>query len=92
MAGLFNLGTFHRRLSPFGRLRHSLPRWSQARSGLASPLDDSGCADVGLFLMGRKACKTAQEIFCVAESEAGGTSHGEVGFNGLDHRFTSGHG
>ncbi len=62
------------------------------RSGLASPLDDSGCTDVGLFLRGHKACKTAQEIFCVAESEAGSTSHGEVGFNGLDHRFTSGHG
>ena len=62
------------------------------RSGLACPLDGGGCADVGLLLIGRKACKTAQEIFCVAQSEADCASRGKVGFNGLDHRFTSGHG
>src|SRR5262249_38320167 len=62
------------------------------RSGLAGPVDSGCCADVRLLLIGRKVCEAAQKIFCVTESEAGGPSHGKVGFDGRDHRFISGHG
>src|SRR6516165_3644494 len=61
------------------------------RSRLTGPADDGGCADVGLFLSPREACKAAQEILGVAESKAGGTSHGKIGFDGRDHSCTSGH-
>jgi hypothetical protein len=45
-----------------------------------------------LLLISREGCKAAQEIFCVAESEPGGTPHGKVGFDSHHHPFTSGHG
>jgi hypothetical protein len=45
-----------------------------------------------LLLIGRETREAAQEIFCVAKSEAGGAPHGKIGFDGRDHLFTSGHG
>ena len=62
------------------------------RSRLTGPADDGGCADVGLFLSPREACKAAQEIFGAAERETGGTPHGEIRFDSRNHSFTSGHG
>jgi hypothetical protein len=47
---------------------------------------------MGLPLLSREARKAAQEIFCIAQSETGGTPHGQIGFDSLDHLFTSGQG
>jgi hypothetical protein len=47
---------------------------------------------MSLIFVGREACKAAQEIFWVAESEAGGTPHGKIRFDSRNHSFTSGHG
>jgi hypothetical protein len=62
------------------------------RSRLAGPVNGCCRADVRLLLIGREVCKAAQEIFRVAESEAGGAPNGKIGFDGRNHPFTSGHG
>jgi hypothetical protein len=62
------------------------------RFRLAGPIDGRCCVDMRLLSIAREACKAPQEIFCVAESEPGGTPHGKVGFDSQNQPFTSGHG
>jgi len=62
------------------------------RFRLTSPVDHGCCANMRLLSFEDKVCKAAQEIFCVAESEACGPPHGKIGFDSRNHLFTSGHG
>jgi len=62
------------------------------RFRLAGPIDDRCSADMRFLSISREVREASQEIFCVAESEAGGTPHGKIGFDSRNHPFTSGHG
>ena len=66
------LGVFHAKV--LGKEAYGLVAGASLRdrSRLTGPADDGCCADVRLLLGCREACKTAQEIFGVAESKAGG--------------------
>src|SRR5215469_7113819 len=58
----------------------------------AGPGDGCCRTDMGLISIRREACKAAQKIFCVAQSEAGGAPHSKIGFDSRNHAFASGHG
>src|SRR5512132_3091718 len=62
------------------------------RSRLGGPIDGCCSADMRLLSLGGEGCKAMQQIFCVGESEPGGTPHGKIGFDSRHHPFTSGHG